>query len=924
LSQYDVFISYSRDDGRLAAAIQRGLQRIAHPWYKRAIIRVVRDVTTMSTGPDLRQAVLDYLDDSRNLIVIGSPSAARSPWVNREISHWRGTSHSGRILPILAAGEWHFPSVLEEGGDDVEPDAAAPPALRGAADEPRYLDLRWAQDDQHLSLRNKQFRDAIGELAAGVLATSKDRIVGEEIRVRRRNTRWVVAAAIVLVVALASTVVAFVRSAGSSETARSERLASQAVELGAQHSDASPLLAAEAIAIRPTPEAVSAGLQLLYERGPMLGFVDGVAGLGSIVFASGGTALIERDGYLSTLDPHSLDTGPPVPVKGTTSVLAASSDGAKAVLQDSTGVRLVDRQTGAVTSVDIDADDTVDAAILSADGDHLLLALSSGVVERRNAQSGSVEQPTTTLTGFQPNMSVVSFAENGRALAVRSGNDDHVAYYHISASGVVGRPITFGASLGLTGVYEIGISPGGRYVAGAVTPDGRGATVRVVDVTQPRAPAAVRDFSGTIASLDLAESGAKPIIATGVQDGGAYVWTSFNTVLQSVLTDAAIDGVALSPDESTLLTSGDGRVAVSDLHRAPLVRPVTEDDPVTGARFDMLEDGDVTYVLKRGSLTAYQNGNRSPVLALDQTKTPGVLVQSNTGIELMTIVDEGLWAYSVKKGTWRVVATGNHNDGPWQALRTTSDHRYLVAKSTHRLALLDPTTGKERFSVGPGDATDGVPAFGDLDTGGGRFAWWSTEGGGVSIVQLDTGRSTRIEVPGTSVRDAVFLPDGRLAVASLSGLFVFDQDASSRSPVRWELPHDGIPIFLGTDGGYLAVLTELRDDQSQLLVYDDSSGRPALQLVPRLGIPLRLMTGQRLTAVSEETVEVEPVWRDSRQLVRMLCASVARTLTVAERERFLSGHQIEGCAHSRGGLIKGCPVTWARVAWSAGRWCRQG
>jgi WD40 repeat protein len=927
LSQYDVFISYSRDDGRLAASIQRGLQRIAHPWYKRAIIRVVRDVTTMSTGPDLRQAVLGYLDDSRNLIVIGSPSAARSPWVNREISHWRGTSHSGRILPILAAGEWRFPPALEEGGDDVEPDAAAPPSLRGAADEPRYTDVRWAQDDQHLSLRNTKFRDAIGELAAGVLGTSKDRIVGEEIRVRRRNTRWVAAAAIVLVLALASTAVAFVRSAGSSETARSERLASQAIELGAQHSDASPLLAAEAIAIRPTPEAVSAGLQLLYERGPMLGFVDGVARLGSIAFASGGTALIERDGYLSTLDPHSLDTGPPVPVKGTTSVLAASSDGAKAVLQDSTGVRLVDRQTGAVTSVDIDADDTVNAAILSADGDHLLLGLGSGVVERRNAQNGSVEH-TTTLTGFQPDMSVVSFAENGRALAVRSGNDDHVAYYHISASGVVGSPITFGASLGLKGVYEIGISPGGRYVAGAVTPDGRGATVKVIDTrAKPeRRFVTALDFSGTINSLDLAESGTGPIIATGVQNGGAYVWTSVNTVPQSVLTDTAIDGVALSPDASTLVTSGDGRVAVSDLKRAPLDRTVPEDASVTGTPFDMLQDGNVTYVLRRGSLTAYQNGNRPRVLPLDQTKPPGVLVQSNTGIELMTIVDGGLRAYSVKNRAWRHVATDNHSDGQWQALRTTSDHRYLVAKSTHRLALLNPTTGKERFSVGPGDATDGVPAYGDLDTGRGRFAWWSTEGGGVSIVQLDTGRSTRIEVPSTSVRDAVFLPDGRLAVASLSGLFVFDQLASSRSRESWELPHGRTPILLGTDGDYLAVLTELRDGQSQLLVYDDTSGRPALQLVPRLGIPMRLMTGRHLTAVSEETVEVEPVWRDSRQLVRMLCASVARTPRVAERERFPYGQRVEGCVVSirGGGLIKGCPVTWARVGWSASRWCRRG
>jgi hypothetical protein len=89
---------------------------------------------------------------------------------------------------------------------------------------------------------------------------------------------------------------------------------------------------------------------------------------------------------------------------------------------------------------------------------------------------------------------------------------------------------------------------------------------------------------------------------------------------------------------------------------------------------------------------------------------------------------------------------------------------------------------------------------------------------------------------------------------------------------------------------------------------------------------MRLMTGRHLTAVSEETVEVEPVWRDSRQLVRMLCASVARTPRVAERERSLYGQRVEGCVVSirGGGLFKGCPVTWARVGWSAGRWCRRG
>ena len=603
---------------------------------------------------------------------------------------------------------------------------------------------------------------------------------------------------------------------------------------------------------------------------------------------------MERGGYLAPLDLHSLQTGPRVPVEAIRSVLAASSDGGKAVVQvqGSDGVRLVDLQTGAVVRIDIDASDTVDSAILSAEGDHLLLALGSGVVERRNAETGSVEGSPTKLPGFQPAQSVVSFAENGRALAVRSGEDDHVDYYGISPSGVLGRPIKVGASAGSTGVYQIGISPGGQYVAAAAS-QGDGAVVSVVDVTKQQVVAS-KQFPRSVHSLDLAVSAGQPIIATSVEDQGADVWTGFSTVLRSVLTDANVDSVALSPDGSTLLTSGDDRVAVADLHRAPLARTLPE-EPVIGPPFDILDDGLTTYVLRRESLTAYEEGKDPVAVLTGQTGTPRVLVRGSTGVELMTAADGGLRAYSVTDRAWRDVPTDQQGDGPWQGLRTTSDRRYLVAKSSNRLALLDPATGKERFSVGPGDAKDGVPLFGDLDASGDRFAWWSTQGGGVSIVEVDTRRSSRMEVPDTSVQDAAFLTDGRLVVASSSGLSVFDGDAPAKPPVRWELPQGRSPVFLTPDGDYLAVLASWGDQQSQLLIYDATTARPALQLGPSSGTPGGLVTGRRLSAISTETIEVEPVWRDSQQLFRMLCASVARTLTMDERERFLSGRRVQGC-----------------------------
>ena len=52
---YDAFVSYSHAaDGRLAPALQRGLQSLAKPWYRRRALRVFRDETSLSASPELR------------------------------------------------------------------------------------------------------------------------------------------------------------------------------------------------------------------------------------------------------------------------------------------------------------------------------------------------------------------------------------------------------------------------------------------------------------------------------------------------------------------------------------------------------------------------------------------------------------------------------------------------------------------------------------------------------------------------------------------------------------------------------------------------------------------------------------------------------------------------------------------------------
>ena len=185
---FNGFISYSHAaDGRLAPAVQRGLHHLARPWNRRRALWIFRDQTGLSVTPALWSSIQRALDSSDYFVLMASPEAARSPWVNREIEHWVSTKSAEKILPVVTDGEWRWDPKTR---DFDEASTAVPPALRGVFDEePLHLDLRWARDDQHLSLRHTRFRDAIAQLAAPMHGVSKDDLEGEDVRQQRRSGR---------------------------------------------------------------------------------------------------------------------------------------------------------------------------------------------------------------------------------------------------------------------------------------------------------------------------------------------------------------------------------------------------------------------------------------------------------------------------------------------------------------------------------------------------------------------------------------------------------------------------------------------------------------------------------------------------------------------------------------------------------------
>src|SRR3977135_3285061 len=89
MALYDAFISYSHaKDKPIAAALQSVVQRLGKPWCQRRALRVFRDDTSLSATPHLWPTIEQALGQSRFLILLASPEAAASQWVNKEVASW--------------------------------------------------------------------------------------------------------------------------------------------------------------------------------------------------------------------------------------------------------------------------------------------------------------------------------------------------------------------------------------------------------------------------------------------------------------------------------------------------------------------------------------------------------------------------------------------------------------------------------------------------------------------------------------------------------------------------------------------------------------------------------------------------------------------------------------------------------------------
>ena len=172
--QYFAFISYKHDDVRWAKWLQNRLEayrlpsiiRKEAPHLPKQVRPIFRDQTDIGTGP-LLDNLRSELEDSRFLIVLCSPAAAKSEWVNREVQNFIGMGRGDRIIPFVIAGE---PNAADPSRE------CFPPALRETEQTILGVNVEEIGKEQ-----------AIVKVVAKLLELKFDRLWDRHRRRQRRN-----------------------------------------------------------------------------------------------------------------------------------------------------------------------------------------------------------------------------------------------------------------------------------------------------------------------------------------------------------------------------------------------------------------------------------------------------------------------------------------------------------------------------------------------------------------------------------------------------------------------------------------------------------------------------------------------------------------------------------------------------------------
>ncbi len=586
--RHDAFISYNHGaDGRLAKALEEGLEKLAKPLLTLRAIDAFRDETSLAANPSLWAEIVEHLSGSGWLLVLACPEWAKSPWCMREAAWWLENRPSGRMLIVLSGGDLVWDGAA--GDFDWQRTTALAPELRGRFhDEPLYVDLRWARGRDGLTLRNLGFRDAVLNLSAPIRGVRKDELDGADVRQLRRNrmlVRFGVAAiAIMAAVAVWQAIVATQQRDEAVRQARialGRQLAAEAAAASAQRADLLPfglLLGIESMRQFASGEAdqtIRRGLALLPRELKTLQHDGAAVGL---AVAPGGNrfATIDAHGVVRVWNPEGERAYEIAGQNYNEPQIVFSPDGKILATVDHDGhARLWDAGTGTPKTPPPVGQGRIAGMAFGLDGETLAVSYmrGNGEVAVSNVGSGTLAR----------SLQLQHTTEHSRGLAYGRFGLAATAYSEVrfwDAGTWKERPLAMPPA----SIAQLAFSPDGTLLAVATRAGGR---VRVFGAEDGR-PVAALEMGAELTAVAFSPDG-KHLAGAGVS-AEARIWDT-ESWKQTIAVrhdgrQGKINALAFNPSGSQLATaSSDHTAALWDIGSGEKRASMDHGGPVLGVGF---------------------------------------------------------------------------------------------------------------------------------------------------------------------------------------------------------------------------------------------------------------------------------------------------------------------------------------------------
>jgi WD40 repeat protein len=816
--RFDAFISYSHAaDDKLAPTLQSALQGFAKPWYRRRALHVFRDKSSLSATPSLWPSIESALSNSAYFVLLASPEAAASRWVQQEIDWWLEHRSPQALFIVVTDGSLTWDDSI--GDFDWQMTTALPANLKRVfSSEPLWVDLRWARHETQLSPKAPRFQDAIADLASPLHGRPKDDLVGEDVRQHRRAIRLARAA----VTALVLLAVGLALAAGVAWTQRDAAL--QAEQQTAVQRDLA--IAAEKVADERRLEAerqqriaeqrrqvslarqVAAQSLTVSQQPDLIQRALGLAAEGLLRFASPETDQSVRR-TLALLPPNPVTRLEPA--NDLVAALAVSLDGRRFAVSSERRVQIVELP-GWRQVASIESSAQVAALAFSPDGESLAVGNWMRPTQASSLTESSVEIWTVAS---QRKVATIPFSRGIRDLAY--GINDDLAVATGNTVRIVEIP---------SGREKARITEDARSEVMAVAYSGdhlattTGVGARVFQVRgQPREVSSV-DAGIAVGSVALTLDGR--YLATGENDGraspSARLWrVAGGTEVVGLAHMGAIHDVAFSLDGRFVATAGEDHTA--RIWQVPEGRELVR-MPHSGAVGHVAFGHENVYLATSAANEA--------LLWQVQGWTDGEPIMNDyvTGVaftpdgRFLAVTSWYNRAYILQTSDWAVVATMDHGAQVWQVASSPDGRSVATAELGGTIRLFDVPSGQERRQLTGADANQ--LSF----TPDGRYLVATSESQPSRVWDLATGQVATAIVP-PDARAVAFSADGRYrAFAQASTVEV--QDAGTGVAVT-RLQHEG-PVYMlafSSDGNRLAVATG-----KIALVWDVSTQNPVARTTP--------------------------------------------------------------------------------------------